>query len=144
MRRFQSTPVLGLRTPAGSVLEVWVAEAFHTRLVGLAGAPALPAARALLIPRCTSVHTIGMRFAIDVAFMSWPRVGDACEVGAVFEDVPPLRFVSLPGVRRGSVAALEAASGALRALAVGQGARLPVVFEQKRGGYTSVCITVRR
>jgi uncharacterized protein len=136
MRRFQSTPVVLLRTPGGPVLTAWVGTAVHLRLLGLAGAPALPAARGLLIPRCASVHTIGMRFPLDVAFVSWP-LGHACEVAAVFEAVPPRRFVCVRGTRHRYLAALEAASGTFRALDLAPGARLTVVFEQRPRGYTS-------
>jgi uncharacterized membrane protein (UPF0127 family) len=40
-----------------------------SRLRGLAGLDDLPARHALLLPRCRSIHTFGMRFAIDVAFL---------------------------------------------------------------------------
>jgi uncharacterized membrane protein (UPF0127 family) len=40
----------------------------------------------LLIPRCSSVHTFGMRFALDLCFL------DGCEVVAVRLAVPPRRF----------------------------------------------------
>ena len=46
-----------------------MATTFGSRLLGLAVAGALPRGRALLIPRCGSVHTLGMRFAIDVVFL---------------------------------------------------------------------------
>jgi uncharacterized membrane protein (UPF0127 family) len=39
------------------------------RLLGLAFLRALPERHALLIPDCRSIHTFGMRFAIDVAFL---------------------------------------------------------------------------
>lgn len=39
------------------------------RLRGLAGLARLPAGHGLLIPRCRSVHTLGMRFALDVLFL---------------------------------------------------------------------------
>jgi uncharacterized protein len=53
---------------------------------------------ALLIPHCSCVHTFGMRFALDIAFL------DAN--GAVMRrlrSVPPRRVVRCPGAR----AALE-------------------------------------
>jgi uncharacterized protein len=43
-----------------------VAESFHARLKGLLGRPGIDGA--LLIRHARSVHTIGMRFPIDVAF----------------------------------------------------------------------------
>ncbi len=48
-----------------------VAEA-HGRVArtrGLAGLDALPAGHALHIPRCRSVHTFGMRFALDLIWL---------------------------------------------------------------------------
>jgi uncharacterized protein len=39
------------------------------RLVGLAGLRALPPATALLLPRTRSVHTLGMRFALDLVWL---------------------------------------------------------------------------
>lgn len=39
------------------------------RLVGLLGCRALPPGSGLLIAPCGSVHTIGMRFALDLVFM---------------------------------------------------------------------------
>lgn len=39
------------------------------RLRGLAGLARLPAGHGLLIPRCRSVHTFGMRFALDIVFL---------------------------------------------------------------------------
>jgi uncharacterized protein len=41
----------------------------RARLVGLAFTEREGAGGGLLIPRCRSVHTFGMRFALDVAFL---------------------------------------------------------------------------
>ncbi len=41
-----------------------------TRLVGLAGRRSLPRGRALVFPRCRSVHTFGMRFALDLVWLA--------------------------------------------------------------------------
>src|SRR3954468_575143 len=40
-----------------------------SRMLGLAWLRGMPAGHALLIPDCRSVHTFGMRFPIDVAFL---------------------------------------------------------------------------
>jgi hypothetical protein len=48
---------------------VEVANTSATRRKGLLGRSELPYASALVISRCNAVHTIGMRFAIDVAFV---------------------------------------------------------------------------
>ena len=102
----------------GRELAAWVAESFPQRLLGLAGLPAIPAHRGLLIPRCAAVHTWGMRFAIDVAFLTWPpRVGS--EVVELWEAVEPRRWARAPGRRARHTAALEAPAGALRGLDTG-------------------------
>jgi uncharacterized membrane protein (UPF0127 family) len=48
-----------------SRLETRVARRFGERLLGLAWTRS-PRAAAMLIPRCRSVHTIGMRFPLDL------------------------------------------------------------------------------
>ncbi|WP_224982582.1 DUF192 domain-containing protein [Geomonas agri] len=55
----------------GKVLarEVDLADSFFARLKGLLGRRELPAGRGLWIRPCSSVHTFGMRFTIDVLFM---------------------------------------------------------------------------
>ena len=45
------------------------AHTIASRLLGLALLRAIPSGHALLIPDCRSVHTFGMRFRIDVAFL---------------------------------------------------------------------------
>jgi uncharacterized membrane protein (UPF0127 family) len=57
------------RTPLAGDVAVLEATTFASRLLGLALLAELPAAHALLIPNCRSVHTFGMRFAIDIAFL---------------------------------------------------------------------------
>ncbi len=43
------------------------------RLTGLLGRRSLPPGVALEIPRCRSVHTFGMRFALDLAWLDGER-----------------------------------------------------------------------
>lgn len=45
------------------------ATTFASRLLGLAHLGGMPSGHALLIANCRSVHTFGMRFALDVAFL---------------------------------------------------------------------------
>jgi uncharacterized membrane protein (UPF0127 family) len=123
MRRFESAGCIRLRTPAGTPIVAWRAESVALRLAGLALMGGVPAGRALLIPRCRSVHTIGMRFAIDVAFIAWPPGPDS-EVLVLRQGVRPLRVVAPPGPRRWRVAALEAAAGQLRRHGVAAGSHL--------------------
>lgn len=46
-----------------------VAIDFRSRLLGLSGLERQEAGVGLLIPRCASVHTCGMRFALDLVFL---------------------------------------------------------------------------
>lgn len=62
--RFAALPrawALGVRVP--------VATGFGARLLGLALLPRERAGPGLLLPRCRSVHSFGMRFTIDVVFL---------------------------------------------------------------------------
>ena len=69
-----------------------VARSRRARLLGLALVPAMPAGAGLLIPRCRSVHTFGMRFALDIVFL-----GPEGEILLVEPGVGPGRVVSCPG-----------------------------------------------
>ena len=81
--------------PGGRAL---VARTLRSRLLGLALLDEVPGDLGLLIPRCGAVHTFGMRFAIDIAFLdARGRVIDTLFA------VPPQRFVG----RRGARAVLE-------------------------------------
>jgi hypothetical protein len=126
MRRFESTLSVRLRMPGGRCLDAWVAKSLAARLVGLAGLRHWPDSHALLLPYCRSVHTVGMRFPIDVAFVSWPPAGGTCEVVAVEVALPPLRLVAPLALPRRSVAAIESGAHILRGLGASPGARLSV------------------
>ncbi len=67
--------------------EVRVAAGFRARLLGLAHLDRDEAGPGLLIPRCSSVHTFGMRFALDLAFLD--RNGRPCSIR---RGVPPRRI----------------------------------------------------
>ena len=69
-----------------------VAKDFRTRLRGLAFRDREEAGPGLLIPRCASVHTFGMRFSLDVYFLDADR-----QVLSVRRRVPPRRVLRHPG-----------------------------------------------
>ncbi len=96
LRRLPSTTVLGRR--------VRLAAGLSTRLLGLSRLDREQAGTGLLIPRCSSVHTFGMRFALDLAFLD--RRG---RVLAYRRRVPPRRVV----FHRGAAAVLELPSATL-------------------------------
>ena len=59
---------LDVRRLAGD-RSLYVASSRASRLRGLAGLDAIPPDRALLLPCCRSVHTFGMRFALDLVWL---------------------------------------------------------------------------
>lgn len=70
----ESAPVISGRLaglPRRAVLgtEVPVADSIRARLLGLSHLDRQSAGPGLLIPGCRSVHTFGMRFAVDVVFL---------------------------------------------------------------------------
>lgn len=67
--------------------EVAVAVDFRSRLLGLAQLEPRQAGSGLLIPRCASVHTFGMRFDLDLVFLDLVR-----QPLAIRRDVPPGRL----------------------------------------------------
>jgi uncharacterized membrane protein (UPF0127 family) len=80
---------------------VHLARSFSERSRGLARMTPLPAGHALHLPRCRSVHTFGMRFAIDVFFLDSDGRVVRTELA-----VPPRRVL----VCRGAAAVLEVAA----------------------------------
>lgn len=87
----------------GEVLaSVEVARRFRERAVGLLGRSGLHGA--LLIEQARSVHTVGMRFPIDVAFLD--------RSGRVIATIAPLRPFRVTLPRLSARAVLEAPAGA--------------------------------
>lgn len=78
--------------------EVHVAESYRARLLGLAGLRRERAGAGLLLPRCASVHTFGMRFDLDLLFLDSDGRPLATRLA-----VPPCRLVW----HRGAAAVLE-------------------------------------
>ncbi len=75
---------------------------WRSRLLGLSLLEPEQAGAGLLIPRCASVHTFGMRFALDVFFLD-----AAGRPLVVRRAVQPWRIVG----HRGAVAVLELPAG---------------------------------
>lgn len=87
--------------PCPNIAAFPVAEGFRVRMRGLAWRDRSDAGPGLLIPRCASVHTFGMRFELDLFFLD-----GAGRVIALRLRVPPRRVVW----RRGASAVLEVPS----------------------------------
>jgi uncharacterized membrane protein (UPF0127 family) len=81
LRRLPRARVQGRRVP--------VAASRTSRLLGLALLPRERAGAGLMIPRCRSVHTFGMRFPIDVVFLD-----QRLTLVALHRAVPARRVVS--------------------------------------------------
>jgi uncharacterized protein len=92
----------------GSV--AYEASSFASRLLGLAFLRELPLDHALFIPHCHSVHTFGMRFAIDVAF-----VDDLGVPLRIERSVPPGRVL----VERGAFSVIECRAGEIERFVLG-------------------------
>ncbi len=77
------------RLPVATVLghEVRVARGRRARFLGLAHLDREEAGAGLLIPRCSSVHTFGMRFPLDLYFL-----GERGEVVAIRQQVSARRL----------------------------------------------------
>jgi uncharacterized membrane protein (UPF0127 family) len=99
-------------------VEVSITETAQERMRGLLGRDSLASGQALLLRRCGSIHTFGMRFAIDVLFLDRHQ-----HVVAIHHEVPRRRMRFTPRAAH----TLEMAAGAARlhGLAVGDS----LVFE---------------
>jgi uncharacterized protein len=95
-------------------VEIVVARSLRMRLLGLALRRRPPPDQGLLIPRCRSVHTFGMRFALDLVWLD----GDG-GVLAVERGVGPRRVRT----RRGARAVIEVPAG--------EGARVAAAWENR-------------
>ena len=85
--------------------EVKEAKSFMARLRGLMYKKDLPSGEALLIKPCDSIHTFGMRFAIDVLFID--------SAGTILRAVHSLKPGKVIGPVRKAIAVLEMISGSL-------------------------------
>lgn len=94
---------------------------WRSRLLGLAMLDELPSRTALLIPRCRSVHTFGMRFPLDVAFLD-----EAGRLLRLLATVPPGRICTCRGAR----AVLEASAG--------EGERFLAAIGLRRGAHQAL------
>ena len=109
-----------VRTERGDLLieRLHLAATPWRRLRGLLGRTGLAAGEGMLIRPCGGVHSLGMRFAIDVIFLD--RAGTVLRV---VRDLRPWRLAPGP---RGTHAVLEIQSGWLPPSAIPEGTRLVV------------------
>lgn len=85
------------------------------RMRGLLGSPQLKSGEALLIKPCSSVHTIGMKYPIDLAFMDkdWTII-------KTVKNLKPWRMAACPAAHM----VLELLSGSLDRLQLTHGLQL--------------------
>ena len=93
-----------------------VASSFRSRLLGLLNRSSLHRHEALLLSPGGSIHTLGMRFAIDVVFLD----RDLCVLGTA-QRIRPWRGVIAPS---GTSHVLELREGRIAELQLEVGARL--------------------
>ncbi|MFU2486775.1 DUF192 domain-containing protein [Thauera sp. WH-1] len=106
------------------MLRIRHARRFWQRALGLLGRRALAADEALLIQPCSSIHTFGMRFAIDAVFLD--RKGF---VLAVHPALTPWRTARC----RGAHAVLELAAGGAARAGIRRGQRRPALLRNTLG-----------
>jgi len=104
-RRLRRFPRAHLSAPQIAGRDVRCARDPLARLLGLAGLHALPADAGLLLPGTRSVHTLGMRFALDLVWLDLEG-----RVVRVDRGVSPCRLRSCRGAR--AVVELPSAVGA--------------------------------
>lgn len=110
--------LVNVRTEAVLASSVEIAGTSAARRRGLLGRSGLPDGTALVITRCNAIHTIGMRFPIDIAFVD----SSGC-VRKIVRDLPAWRIAC--SLRAST--AIEFAAGQLRADVLQVGDRLDVV-----------------
>lgn len=113
------TPMLvNARTGRSVASSVEVATSRRQRRRGLLGRDGLPAGAAFVLAPCRAVHTIGMRFPIDVVFVD--------EDGSVVKTVERMEGWRMAGSRAAAIT-IELWAGAIAVVDLQVGDRLQVV-----------------
>ncbi|PHV07908.1 hypothetical protein CSQ96_08445 [Janthinobacterium sp. BJB412] len=118
---------LDFATAAGPAsLRIMVAANAPERMRGLLGRPALAEGEGMLLLACRLVHTVGMRYPIDLVYLR--------RDGAVLKVTPALAPRRMGGCW-GADCVLELAAGAAARRGIAPGARLPLDgLRPRRGG----------
>jgi hypothetical protein len=67
--------------------KVIVASSFSKKLFGLITGPELDDNTCFLIENCSSIHTVGMKYSLDIIFLN-----EHGNIIRIFEKMPPFRF----------------------------------------------------
>jgi hypothetical protein len=109
-------PITNPRTGETLASAARLADNFWTRFKGLMWTDALPPGEALLIVPCNSVHCFGMRYDIDVLFLS--------KDGTVLKAIPEMKPGAISPLVKGARATLELPAGTIARTATEEGDRL--------------------
>jgi len=97
------------------LFEAWHAQTLWQRLRGLIAHPRLKRGEGLLITPCSSVHTIGMRYPLDLVFLDKHGNVLKCVAG-----LPPLRMAAARKARH----TLELPTGSIAEAGIAVGDRM--------------------
>ena len=122
-------PLIARNVDTGAIVasRVEIAETREARRTGLLKHTALAPGEALWIVPCRGVHTVGMKFPIDILAL------DAA--GRVIDRVSGLRPWRIRLPRRGTAGVLELAAGALQTSGTELGHRIE--FQKEKGDHHS-------
>ncbi len=82
------SPLLGEKIDS-NFENIYIAKSLISRLIGLLGSKEMEKDSGLLIEKCNQIHTVGMKYKIDVVYLS--RSG---QVRKIIPGMPPNRFSS--------------------------------------------------
>ena len=116
-----------IETPSGHVIDATIANRFATRLFGLMTQNRSSKPRAMLFPRCRSVHMGFMRVPLDIVYLH--DVHAPVVLGV--ETVSPWRATHAPA---GTNAVLELAEGWAFACGIEEGDCLPITIRALGAG----------
>jgi uncharacterized protein len=114
-------PAVNLTRQTWLATTVRTAGGFLTRLVGLLGRRRLGGEEALWLVPCRAVHTLGMRFPIDLVFLD--------SDGQVVATIESLRPWRLSGIYPRARSVLELREGTIRKSGTRRGDHLDVAAE---------------
>ena len=128
---------IALRTAEGRFIahEVRIAYSLAERLVALSRERSLPTRAGLLLSPARGIHTLGMRFAVDVVFLSRQM-----RVLGLAPRVRPWRVLWGP---RGTGRVLELAAGQIAATGLKAGAYLVVESNQSECQRSPIAFSLR-
>jgi uncharacterized protein len=128
---------IALRTAEGRFIahEVRVAYSLSARLLALSRERSLPTRAGLLLSPARGIHTLGMRFAVDVVFLSRQM-----RVLGLAPRVQPWRILLAP---RGTGRVLELAAGQIAATRLQTGVFIVVESSGSQGQRSPVRFSLR-